>query len=226
MAVVGVAGHSGGVLWQAWTLGRLSQGVEPRFPHRGALPLSVAPLLLSTLHTTAAASVQSVHLQHKMKIKTHHPPNLWLPFSYCHTKLHVLICRPGRSTDIFGFAKVTWLWWPFKSVWLQTSVSYWRTSNDFLKVLIKSVRRFISYLASKTFDYIVNENVNMHNCLVLRTWISWGSVWAAATSNIWVNIWNTDLEPFWWFLRSVGCGSHLKLCWLLNLISSTVFAGL
>jgi len=69
VTVVGVAGHGGRVLGQAGALGRLGHGVEPRLPHRSALPQAGAPLLLSALHAAAAAAVHSVHLSQKEKKK-------------------------------------------------------------------------------------------------------------------------------------------------------------
>lgn len=61
-ATVGVVGHRGRVLRQAWTLGRLRHNVEPCLPHRRTLPHSAAPLFLGALHASATAAVQSVHL--------------------------------------------------------------------------------------------------------------------------------------------------------------------
>lgn len=63
--VVRIAWHCGRVLGQARTLGRLSNSVEPCFPHWCILPHPSAPLFLSTLHTTAAAPVQSVYLRRR-----------------------------------------------------------------------------------------------------------------------------------------------------------------
>lgn len=62
VTVVGIARHCGRVLGQARALGRLSHGVKTCFPHRCALPQPGAPLLLGARQTTAAATVQSVHL--------------------------------------------------------------------------------------------------------------------------------------------------------------------
>lgn len=63
--VVRIARHCGRVLGQARTLGRLSNSVEPCFPHWCTLPHPSAPLFLSALHTTAAAPVQSVYLRRR-----------------------------------------------------------------------------------------------------------------------------------------------------------------
>lgn len=62
-AVVGVAGHGGRVLGQGRPLGCLSHSVESRLSHRCTLPHTGAPLLLSTLHATPAATVETVHLR-------------------------------------------------------------------------------------------------------------------------------------------------------------------
>lgn len=63
--VVRIARHCGRVLGQARTLGRLSNSVEPCFPHWCTLPHPSAPLFLSARHTTAAAPVQSVYLRRR-----------------------------------------------------------------------------------------------------------------------------------------------------------------
>lgn len=65
VTVVRVARHCCGVLGQAWTLDRLSNRVEPSFPHRCTLPHPGTPLFLGTLHTPAAAPVQSVYLRRR-----------------------------------------------------------------------------------------------------------------------------------------------------------------
>lgn len=67
LTVVRVARHCSRVLRQARTLSRLSNNVEPCFPHWCTLPHPAAPLLLSAGQTTATATVQSVHLPYEKK---------------------------------------------------------------------------------------------------------------------------------------------------------------
>lgn len=72
VTVVRVAGHCRGVLGQTGTLGCVGNSVEPSFSHRGALPHSGAPLLLSALHASASAPIHSVYLEGRKETLTNY----------------------------------------------------------------------------------------------------------------------------------------------------------